>query len=333
MLATAYLKAPAKHAAGAIVALFGTDRFLKQRVLEALSRQILGDGDDDIALVHFAAKSLNLTQLRDELSTVSMWSASRLVVVDEADDFVTEFRSGLEKYADRPAKKSVLVLEVRSWLSTTKLSRKVAQIGLEIDCKSLKGTELLTWLREHCRAAHGKQLAPDAAQLLVELAGAELGLLDQELAKLAAYMGTAASIDLSAVRQLVGGWKAETTWGMLDAVRDGRIDKALQLLSKLLEAGEHPLKLMGGINSNFRSFAQATELARQGMPLKSALAEAGVKPFIVEAAAAYLRRIGRSQAESITEWLRTADGDLKGSSPLPERLVMERLLVQLAGKI
>ena len=39
------------------------------------------------------------------------------------------------------------------------------------------------------RRSHGKQLVAAAARLLVELVGAEMGLLDQELAKLAAYVG------------------------------------------------------------------------------------------------------------------------------------------------
>ncbi|HEY3964861.1 MAG TPA: DNA polymerase III subunit delta, partial [Planctomycetaceae bacterium] len=107
---------------------------------------------------------------------------------------------------------------------------------------------------------------------------------------------------------------------------------ALELLDKLLTAGDHPLKLLGGVNAVFRPIAKGTELSRLGMPLPEALAAGGVKPFVVQAVVPYLKRISRRRAEQIFQWLLAADLDLKGASSLPERMIAERLLLQLAGK-
>ena len=150
---------------------------------------------------------------------------------------------------------------------------------------------------------------------------------------MAAYVGDGPAIDTTAVERLVGGWKTETTWKMLDAVRDGQMAAALDLLDKLLTAGEHPLKLAGGVNYVFRPVAKATELSRQGTPLPEALTTGGVKPFNVQQMVAYLKRIGRPRAERILTWLLKADLDLKGASALPERIIVERLFAQLAGKV
>jgi len=333
MLATAFLKSPEKQTVGPVAVLYGAERFLKQRSLDALCRLVVGDPDDDMALTTFPGKQAELRQVIDELRTVSMWGDRRIVLVEDADDFVKNNRAALEKYLEQPAKKSVLVLDVKTWMSTTKLAKKVAAIGLDLDCSTPKPAELAKWLGEHCQAVYDKQLNRDAAQTLVELAGNDLGLLDQELAKLASFVGERDRIDAEAVRSIVGGWKAETTWSMLDAVRDGKVDRAMHLLDKLLEAGEHPLKLLGGIHYTFRALAKATEASRQGRPLRNALADAGVKPFALDASMNYLRRIGRPRAEQLYTWLLKADTDLKGGSPLPERVIMERLLLQLAGKL
>jgi hypothetical protein len=131
------------------------------------------------------------------------------------------------------------------------------------------------------------------------------------------------------VRETPGGPAPSQTG---DAVRDGQLGTALELLDKLLTAGEHPLKLLGGINFVYRPIARATELARQGVPLSESLVQAGVKSFTIQPVTGYLRRIGRPRAERIYRWLLDADRDLKGASPLPERAIIERLLVQLAGK-
>ena len=333
MHAVAYLKDPAGHETGPVVVLSGKVRHLKQAALRALAETVLGPDDDGIGLARSAGENAELKSVCDELLTVSMWGDRRLVVVEDADDFVSQNRAGIEKYLDKPAKKSVLVLDVKSWPKNTRLAKMVAKIGLPLECAELKTGELVRWLADESRSKYGKQLSRDAARLMVELAGNELGLLDQELAKLSAYVGDRPRIDAEDVRSLVGGWKAETTWAMTDAIRDGNLGLAMTCLDKLLTAGEAPQRILGGINFVFRKYAQATELARQGTALPAALQQAGVFPRDVSASAAYLRRIGRPRAEQLYQRLLTADRNLKGSSRLPPRLQLEHLLVGLSGKL
>jgi DNA polymerase III subunit delta len=131
------------------------------------------------------------------------------------------------------------------------------------------------------------------------------------------------------VSTLVGGWKAETTWVMIDALQEGNLGLALTCLDKLLTAGEAPQKILGGINYTFRRLAQATELARQGTSLNAALKQAGVRK--IDLSSRYLRRIGRPRAEKFHAWMLEADANLKGSSRLSERMHLEELLVRLSG--
>ena len=332
MHATAFLKKPEQRPPGPMVALFGAERFLKLRSLKALSTAILGAGEEELGLTKYPGATTEFSTVMDELRTLSMFGSQRVVVIEEADDFVTAHRAALEKYLTKPAKKSVLVLDVKTWTSSTRLAKKVAELGGDIDCSPLKAGEMLKWLADHAQSAYGKQLTRDAAQALVELRGLEMGHLDQEVAKLAAYAGDKAQIDRTSVEKLVGGWKAETTWSMLDAVRDGEVATALHLLDKLIMSGEHPLRLLGSVQWTYRPLARATEAARQGQPLGEALTEAGVRPMSLGPAQQYLKRLGRARAERLFSMLLAADRDLMGASQLPERVVMERLLWQLSGK-
>src|SRR5579863_1056406 len=332
MLATDFLESPGGHKTGPIAVVYGKERFLKLAAIKEVARAVLGPESDDLSLTRLTGPETDLTTVIDSLLTVSMWNPRQVVLVEDADEFVCKFREGLEAYLDRPAKKSVLLLDVKSWPNNTRLAKKVVAIGLPLDCNELKGAALVGWIIKGCQSRHGKKIDRPAAQLLIDLAGTELGLIDQELAKLAAYVGDAPSIDTTAVERLVGGWKTETTWKMLDAVRDGQMETALELLDKLLTAGEHALKLLGGVNYVFRPVAKATELSRQGASLPEALAAGGVKPFNVQPMIPYLKRIGPPQAERILPCLLAADLDLKGASALPDRIIVERLLAQLAGK-
>ncbi|MEX2288596.1 MAG: DNA polymerase III subunit delta, partial [Planctomycetaceae bacterium] len=335
MHATAFLGDAGKLDIPPVVVLHGPERYLLRAALEKIVERVLGqgEGDDELGLARFEGSNVDLKTIVDELSTISMWGDRRVIAVDEADPFVSENRSALERYIDKPAKKSVFVLMVKSWPKTTRLAKRVAQVGLDIECSPLKGAALIRWLTDLARSEHGKQLERDAAALMVELAGPELGLLAQELEKLAAFVGERASIGVDDVRTLVGGWRAETTWVMIDALRTGNLPLALVSLDKLLSAGEAPQKILGGVNFVFRKLAVATELARQGAALNTALAQASCFPSEIQSSAAYLRRVGRQTAERIYALLLEADGDMKGGSRLSEQLQLERLLVRLSGRV
>jgi DNA polymerase-3 subunit delta len=260
-----------------------------------------------------------------------MFGGRRVVILEDAETFISDHRVQLENYCDKPRRTAVFILDVKSWRKNTRLAKRIEDMGLEIDCSELVGPRLTGWLVETAKSRFDKQLAREAAQLMVELAGTGLGLLEQELAKVASYVGDRPKIGMDDVRQLVGGWKAETTWTMLDAVRDGDTTTALACLDKLQAAGEAAPKLLGGIGYVFRKMALATELSRMGKPLPAALKEAGVFPRDVEKAERYLRRIRRPRAERILSRLVRADSDIKGGSVLSERLQMELLLLWLGG--
>ncbi|MDA0832183.1 MAG: DNA polymerase III subunit delta [Planctomycetota bacterium] len=330
MHTTQFLRKPEAVAVAPMIALFGDDRYLKQQGLEQLGRLLLGD-DAEFNLVKFPGASTELRNVLDELRMVSMWGDRRLIVIDDADDFVSANRAALEKYLDKPAAKSVLVLDVKRWPGNTRLAKQVEAKGLSLECTPLQGNTLTKWIAETCRTQHQHEMTPAAIQLLVDLVGSSLAVLDQELAKLSSFAGERTKIDVDDVTTLVGGWKAETTWDMLRAVNEGQIGKALTLLDKLLVAGEPPLKILGGVSSVFRKLSKAVDLAVLGTPLPAALSKAGVFPRDIGTSEKFLRRMGRHRAGRFREWLAAVDRDLKGASPLPERLLLERALIRLSG--
>lgn len=313
----------------AVIALVGDERGLKTGVTKALLEVVLPDEDD--SPTRYTGKNVDMKTVRDELLTISMWGDRRVVVIDDASDFVTTNRSALEKYSESPGKKSLLILDVKTLAKNTRLYKIINKSGLVVECTELKGAALTRWVQETAQRVFEKTIDRNAVQLLIELAGTALGQLEQELSKLASYVGDQPVIDVESVRRLVGGWKAETTWAMTDAVRDNRLGDALAALDKLLNSGESPYRVLGGIAYVFRKLSLATELSRTGVPLNAALKQGGCFPNEIDPAGRYLKRIGRPKAARIGAWLLEADTALKGGSRLPERAQLELLLVRLSG--
>jgi DNA polymerase III subunit delta len=169
----------------------------------------------------------------------------------------------------------------------------------------------------------------------------ELGILEQELAKLSLIVGNGGVIDANVVRKNVGGWRTRTTWDLVDAVADGRAADALAQLHRLIAAGEKPHGLLPQMAHSLRQLAAATRLIEAAeqhkirLSLRSALEQAGVPPFKLATAERQLRQLGRDRARQLTSWLLAADLAMKGynSADARARLELERLIVRLSSTI
>lgn len=331
---------PDQHPAAAVCAAYGDDEYLKREVLKILRRQVLGEQDGEFSLTVFSGRDADIRAMNDALATVSLFGGERrLVIVEEADKFVSEHRSELEKYVARPHRDGVLVLEVKTWPSNTRLAKSVAEHGLAIDCNSLKPAQLKRWLAERAKSQHGVRLDSTATDALLELLPAELGILEQEMAKLSLMVGEAGVIDERMIQENVGGWRTRTAWEMIDAAADGRAAEALKQLDRLISAGEKPHALLPQMSHSLRQMAAATRLIEMSeaggkrLPLQSALKQAGVPPFKLAASERQLRQIGRERARQLISWLLAADLAIKGhnSSDARARLEIERLVVQLSA--
>jgi DNA polymerase-3 subunit delta len=315
-----------------VYVLHGDEDFLKRQVLTALRGLVLGEGDTAFGLSAHAGDKTSFAAVRDELETMPFLTPRRLVIIENGDAFVTQFRGQLEKYVAEPAATGVLALDVKTWPANTRLA-KLLDSNATIVCKTPAAFRLPAWCTQWAAACHGKQLSGDAAKLLVDLVGSEMGQLDQELAKLAIYVGTATRIESGDVDKLVGNSRAENMWKIFDALGAGNSAGALTILDRLFEQGEEPLRILGAFSMQLRRLAQAARWSQQGQPLLTALDRAGVPPFAQRGCEQQLRHLGRRRADRLYDWLLEADLGLKGSSQLPARTLLERLVVQLARKV
>jgi DNA polymerase III subunit delta len=330
-----FLDRAAKLKPQVVYVVHGDEPFLKRHVLAALRALVLGADEGGFGLATLPGDKVSFATARDELETLPFLSPRRLVVVENADPFVTRERARLEKYVAealaRPAATGVLVLDVNTWASNTRLARVVPDASV-LTCKAPATQNLPAWCSDWCARHHGKQLAPAAARLLVDLVGNDMGQLDQELAKLAVYAGGAGRIEQADVDRLVGQSRAENTWKIFDLIGTGQGAASLALLGRLLDQGEDPIRLLGAFSMQLRRLAQAARLSSQGATLATALDRAGFPSFpgARRSAEQQLRHLGRRRADLLYDWLLQTDLGLKGSSPLPPRTLLERLVVQLA---
>ena len=227
MHAFEFLRSPSKVGARPIYAVSGDDAYLRDESLKVIARQALGEGADDLSVSRIPGDQASLSDVLDELRTLPFLAKCRVVIVDGADAFVASHRKGLESYAEKPASSGVLVLSVKSWPGNTRLAKLVEKAGLSIDCKAPDERELPAWLAQFAKNRSKAKLEDDAARLLVELVGPEVGLLVSEVEKLAVYVGEKQPISREDVSRMVGAGAVEKIFGIVDAATTGRGAEAL----------------------------------------------------------------------------------------------------------
>jgi DNA polymerase III subunit delta len=343
-----YLASPQQFPPKPICVLFGDEPFLKAEALAALRSAVLGDGDGEFCFRAFEGDDAEPRAVFDELATVALFGGQRMVAVNEADHFVSRYRSELEEYAIQPKRQGVLVLEVDTWPATTRLFKQLAETGLQIDCHIPAEDTVLDWLRSRAELMYQTPFAAGAAERLLEIVGPQMGRLDQEAAKLSLLAAAPSQpaekskrpiITAQLIEQAVGGWRAKTAWEMIDSAAAGDAEAALVQLDRLILAGENPIGLLAQMAAPLRRLAAAARIIRgaqregQRLNVRQALEQAGVSkwPKAMDKAEFQLRQLGSRRAAKIYDWLLEADLALKGISSSPDRarLVLEQLIVRM----
>lgn len=339
-----------------IYVVAGDEDFLKRRAIALLHAQLLGESDPSFALSTYPGDKADFAAIRSELDTLPFLSDCRVVIVEKADDrgrkqaaaesesaadgaenipsdgsFVSRYRAALEKYVAAPAKNGVLILEVKSWPANTKLAKLVSDAATIVG-KTPPVYKLPAWCVDWAKTAYGKKLAGPAAQLLVDLVGTEMGLLDAELDKLAVYVGEKGSIDANDVDLLVGRSRSANVFRIMDAIGDGKPNEALTILSELFEEGEVAEAILGALGFQVRKLALAARVHKTGVGIDDAMDRAGVAkwPQARESANRQLRTLGWNRIDKLYDWLLECDQGMKGGSVLPKRILLERLIVRMA---
>ena len=208
-----------------------------------------------------------------------------------------------------------------------------------VELQRVSEDDAVRWVMREAEAK-GVRFQEDAARELVDALGAEMLTIQSELEKLMLYAGTRGeeAIDVADVETMVAAAKQRSLYELTDAISLKDAPRALALLHGLLNAsdgGEDAA--IGHIFTLAKTFRQMLVLNEKQVKDQRAMWQVlwpgfRVAPFAADALIAQARRY-RDRGE-LTRGLRLiakADLELR-SSPPDKRLVLERLVMRLAGK-
>ena len=136
----AAVSAKNKSTIKSIFVIVGQDNFLVAGEYERLLEGLLKPEERAMSLYIAEARKVTAADILDELRTIPFLSPNRVVLIKDADDFVSDNRRLLEDYFDKPSKTGILIMTVSKWPSNTRLAKKLNSIG-----KLIKINQMTTW--------------------------------------------------------------------------------------------------------------------------------------------------------------------------------------------
>ncbi|HXA29321.1 MAG TPA: DNA polymerase III subunit delta [Candidatus Angelobacter sp.] len=176
----------------------------------------------------------------------------------------------------------------------------------------VRGRDLRAWLDTRLRAA-GLRLPADAVQHMLTVSNGDLGVLENEVAKLRAYAAGRQTLGADEVERLVGGDEQVEVWGVLDRLLGPTPGAGAAAVDGGLGGGMSSQYLIATMGGQIRDLLGAQEVLRERRGGAGAVAAAlGVPPWKAERLARQATAVPGAVLEGWLRALQRLDADVKG---------------------
>jgi DNA polymerase-3 subunit delta len=309
--------------------LTGDDESILRAAVTVLVQKLVGDGDRALIVDEFDAEDYTLGAVVDAAQTMPFLTDHRVVVARAAGRFTADDLGVLVAYLGDPLPSTELVIEWGSQRRPKSFDEALKTAGATITSTTPpnRARDRGAWVQAEATAA-GVRLSGASVELIVGNLGENVGALDGLLRTLSATFGAGTMLGPEQIEPFLGDAGGVPPWDLTDAIDAGRTSRALELLARMLGAGErHPLQVMAILQGHYGKLA--TLDGRELRTEADAAAALGIKPgYPARKALEQARRLGGGSIRRAIDLLAAADLDLRGRRDLDSTLVIEILVAR-----
>jgi DNA polymerase-3 subunit delta len=322
----------------------GADEFTRAETLADFKRRLGPPDTVDLNTTLLDGARLTLGELRHACDAVPFLAEKRLVIVQglltrltarkdrELSAAQDELLTTLADYVPRlPPTTRLVFIEDRPLPAAHPILQLIQREpwGYVKRFDPPRAQDLPRWVEKRVRK-HDGEIEHQAAAHLAAVVSTDLRLLDQEVIKLVTYTASERPITRADVDEVVPYAQAAIVFDLVDALgrRDGRT--AAQTLHRLLDAGEHPLGLLGMIARQFRLLIQVKELKGEGATPRDVAQALRLHPFPAGKLYQQATHFTGAQLEAVHRHLLDTDVAIKSGEIEPE-VALDLLVAGLAA--
>lgn len=222
------------------------------KIVELARNQV----DEAARTFDWAVFDLNGDSVREviDLAKTLPWlSARRWIHVKNAQ----EGKDALLQYLRNPSSRTVLILENSGRKGS--LGKKIAAV--QTDDSGAASRMIRARLQ-----SEGFRFEPGAVDLLIELVGDDLLRLDMEVEKQILNNFEGKEITRESILKLTMEGRERDVFELISAIAERHAERALRILSQLIQAGMSPLQIQSMLYWNFKRLLVAREMLQRGQP-------------------------------------------------------------------
>ncbi len=333
----------------ATLLLKGNDEILLAAAVKERVDRLVGSGDSSLMVEELTEDSYRLDDgsfaircLVDAAQTMPFLTERRVVVARHLGRFSKAADvEGLIAYLAAPVETTDLVLvwekghspkQDRLSAIPKSLNEALKAHGVEVVETGVPGGKNAdAWVHEKLATA---QVAFDnrTAQLISSHLGDERARVVNLISTLEAVFSPGARLSADDVEPFLGDTGGVPPWELTDAIDSGRIDVALDKLSRMIgTGGRHPLQVMASLQTHYLRMVKLDGAAISGEKQAAQLLGMKGSTFPAKKALTQTTRLGSVRIRRAIELLAEADRGIRGEVGWPPELVMEVLVARLAN--
>jgi DNA polymerase-3 subunit delta len=318
----------------------GPEQWFRDQVVNELRSASLGGGIAAFNEDKFTAGETDVDRVVASARTVPMMAPRRFVLVRSADRWDTATSGDgddakkespldrLMRYVSDPVDSTCMVIVAAKLDGRRRLATTAKKEGFVVQCEPLDSRKLASWIVAECNGK-GHAIDREVAELLGEIAGPELGSVNDAIERLCLYSGEGAPVTEAAVAECVARVRTADTWALVNAVGARDLGGALTLLAEVYDPRDRGLPLLGALAWSIRQLARFQAGTDAGMGQDEAAKAAGIyQPFRAREIA---QKVKSFRPRELERWLLVlAETDLAlKSSRRPADAILDNMLTRM----
>lgn len=306
--------------------VFGEETYLVEEAVNKLVAKVLDGSPQDFNLDVFYAGDSDVSNVKDAIEMLPMMSPKRFVILKSADLLKAKDLEDLQALVDRPIDSTVFVVVADKIDQRKKFFKAIDKNGVLVKLDRLPENQLPAWIHQIAKK-EGKAITQDAVLVMMQLVGSSLLDVNNEVKKLAQFIGARTTIEVGDVREIVSHSRMESVFGLTNAIGERDQAKALTYLAQLLDHGESEVGILALISRHIRILMSTKECQAQGMTRAQISSRVGVPSFFIQNYIDQSMRWSESKLEETHGTILETDRALK-SSPVSSHIWLENFILK-----
>lgn len=306
--------------------LFGDEPYLLNQCVGRFKYAVLTEDTTDFNYALFYAGETDISQIKDTVETLPVFSSHRLVILKNVQDLKDAELAELETLFSNPVDSTVFVLMADKVDKRKKSIKTLLDNAASVEFKKPYDNQLPQWI-SHLAKGIDLKLSHDAVHRLHRLVGNNLTEIENQLFKIQDYIGDRRQVELIDVNTVVSVSREESVFDFTKALGQKDRVKALEQLVNLLDQGQNEIAIVSLVARHMRLLLTVRSGMDQGLGGAKLASLASVPSYYIESYCDQARLWSVRKIEEALVVLHETDKALK-SSPLSSHIWLENLVLK-----